>query len=230
MVCALKRIAVEVHNVAVHDHDLMWTSSLSGPDYTTCRNTPCVPQVQHCFSCAYNDLQLQLQLIRLLNTVVSELILCVQSPIKYYSPSDEVGAVNAVAVKSQGNLCSPQVRGQQWHWGRVVWRGAVHAHAQSDWLVHAHGWMEAYCEPLEHEKAFLHKATNQQHIQLHLSMCFQSWPTKYSWHSIQAHFPNLHINTLTHRHLYIHTYTISGTNVSQDISSKGHTVEDWIKA
>ena len=141
MVCALKRIAVEVHNVAVLDHDLMWISSLSGPDYTTCRNTPCVPQIQDCFSCAYNDLQLQLQLIRLLNTVVSELILCVQSPIKYYSPSDEVGAVNAVAVKSQGNLCSPQVRGQQWHWGRVVWRGCC-ACARTKRLTSACTWMD----------------------------------------------------------------------------------------
>ena len=35
MVCALKRIAVEVHNVAVHDCDLMRISSLSGLDYTT---------------------------------------------------------------------------------------------------------------------------------------------------------------------------------------------------
>ena len=35
MVRALKRIAVEVHNVAVHDHDLMRISSLSGLDYTT---------------------------------------------------------------------------------------------------------------------------------------------------------------------------------------------------
>ena len=35
MVCALKRIAVEVHNVAVHDHDLMRISSLSGLDFTT---------------------------------------------------------------------------------------------------------------------------------------------------------------------------------------------------
>ena len=35
MVCALKRIAVKVHNFAVHDRDLMQTSSLSGLDYTT---------------------------------------------------------------------------------------------------------------------------------------------------------------------------------------------------
>ena len=35
MVSALKRIAVEVHNVAVHDCNLMRTSSLSGLDYTT---------------------------------------------------------------------------------------------------------------------------------------------------------------------------------------------------
>ena len=35
MVCALKRIAVEVHNVAVHDRDLMRITSLSGLDYTT---------------------------------------------------------------------------------------------------------------------------------------------------------------------------------------------------
>ena len=35
MVCALKRIAVEVHNVAVHDRDSMRNSSLSGLDYTT---------------------------------------------------------------------------------------------------------------------------------------------------------------------------------------------------
>ena len=35
MVCALKIIAVEVHNVAMHDSDLMRISSLSGLDYTT---------------------------------------------------------------------------------------------------------------------------------------------------------------------------------------------------
>ena len=35
MVCALKRIAVEVHNVAVHGRDLMRISSLFGLDYTT---------------------------------------------------------------------------------------------------------------------------------------------------------------------------------------------------
>ena len=35
MVCALKRIAVEFHNVAVHEGDLMRISSLSGRDYTT---------------------------------------------------------------------------------------------------------------------------------------------------------------------------------------------------
>ena len=35
MVCAVKRIAVEVHNVAVHDCDLMQISSLSGLDFTT---------------------------------------------------------------------------------------------------------------------------------------------------------------------------------------------------
>ena len=35
MVCALKRIAVEVHNVAAHGCDLMRISSLSGLDYTT---------------------------------------------------------------------------------------------------------------------------------------------------------------------------------------------------
>ena len=33
MVCALKRIAVEVHNVAMHDRDIMQISSLSGHDY-----------------------------------------------------------------------------------------------------------------------------------------------------------------------------------------------------
>ena len=35
MVRALKRIAVEVHNVVVHDRDLMRISALSGHDYTT---------------------------------------------------------------------------------------------------------------------------------------------------------------------------------------------------
>ena len=35
MVCALKRIAVEVHNVAVHDCHLMRILPLSGLDYTT---------------------------------------------------------------------------------------------------------------------------------------------------------------------------------------------------
>ena len=35
MVCALKGIAVEVHNVVVHDRDLMRISSLSGLNTTT---------------------------------------------------------------------------------------------------------------------------------------------------------------------------------------------------
>ena len=35
MECALKRIAVEVHNVAAHGCNLMRISSLSGLDYTT---------------------------------------------------------------------------------------------------------------------------------------------------------------------------------------------------
>ena len=35
MMCVLKRIAVEFHNVPVHERDLMRISSLSGRDYTT---------------------------------------------------------------------------------------------------------------------------------------------------------------------------------------------------
>ena len=35
MVCALIRIAVEVHNVAVHGHDLVRISSLSRLNYAT---------------------------------------------------------------------------------------------------------------------------------------------------------------------------------------------------
>ena len=45
--CALKRIAVEVHNVAVHDRDLMRISSLSGLDYTTHIYKHTVPALTH---------------------------------------------------------------------------------------------------------------------------------------------------------------------------------------
>ena len=43
MVCASKRIAVEVHNVAVHDCDLMRISSPSELNYTTLvRGVSCI--------------------------------------------------------------------------------------------------------------------------------------------------------------------------------------------
>ena len=86
--------------------------------------------------------------------------------------------------------------------------------------------MEAYCEPLEHEQAFLHKATNQQHSFINpcaFKVVLRNTPGT-------PHKPTFLTYTSTHPHtdtyVYIHMYTISGINVSHDIISKGHTVED----